>query len=174
MAGISEVAETIHRIADGFVDTVSDCMAENRGTMTAMIKEQIYSGLDSNGDYLNPTYDNDPYFNEPGRWQGKAALYKAWKMKITPPIRSYILNLPPRPDEVPNLFITGTFFDSIGSEVAEPGVITVTSSGFSDGADIVEKYGDGILNLGYNAKAYMVEEKLRPWLVDFFEGCGYK
>lgn len=173
MAGIMEVAKVVAAIAEGFEEVVLDSLAENRGLVARMVREQIYSGLDSEGRFLSPTYDDDPYFNEPGRWKGKSYQYKLWKRQITPPVRSYTLNLPPRPDNVPNLFITGAFFDSIGAEM-RGGVLTVTSAGFMDGDDIVGKYGDVILGMGYNAKECFIGEKLRPAVEDFFIQCGYR
>lgn len=173
MAGVLEVAGVVRRIAEGFGEVVLDRLSQDRGLVVRMVREQIYSGLDSAGRFLSPTYDADPYFNEPGQWQGKAYQYKLWKRKITPPIRSYTLNLPPRPDNVPNLFITGAFFESIGAEMAG-GALRVTSEGFMEGDDIVAKYGDGILGMGYNAREYFIGERLRPAVADFFTQCGYR
>lgn len=173
MASIYEVSKIINAIATGIEDECLKCMDENKNIIRDSIQEQLFSGIDGTDRCLTPTYDNDPYFNEPGPWQNKAQSYKRWKEKITPPISSYLLNLPPRPTEVPNLFITGTFYDSIRVRKGTAG-ISVFTDGFIDGPDIQKKYGDNIFSLGSSAKEYFILMHLRPWLERFFNDCGYK
>lgn len=173
MASIYEVSKIINAIITGFENECVKCMDENKNIIRDCIQEQLYSGMDGTDRCLNPTYDNDPYFNEPGPWQNKAQSYKRWKEKITPPIASYLLNLPPRPTEVPNLFITGTFYDSIRVRKGTTG-ISVFTDGFIDGPDIQKKYGDNIFSLGSSAKEYFILMHLRPHLERFFNDCGYR
>lgn len=173
MASIYEVSVIINTIANGIEEECMKCMDENKSIIRDCIQEQLYSGVDGTDRCLAPTYDNDPYFNEPGPWQNKPERYKRWKEKITPPISSYLLNLPPRPTEVPNLFITGTFYDSIRLKKSSTGV-DVFTEGFIDGPDIQKKYGDNIFSLGSSAKEYFIMMYLRPWLENFFNECGYK
>lgn len=172
MASIEDVYNTIHRIASGIGDSVLECMGENADVVADMVREQLYSGLDGNGDYLSPTYDDDPYFSERGPWQGRAEQYKRWKERITPPETSQRLMLPARPVEVPNLFITGPFHRSIRAEV-QGDHLTVFTSGFRDGPLIERKYGQQIFGLGVRAREYFVGTFLRPHLIRFFSICGY-
>lgn len=173
MASIYEVARIVGMIADGLEDEVIDCMDSNKGVVRDCIQEQLYSGLNGNERLLSPTYDDDPFFNEDGPWKDKAERYKRWKERITPPVTSHMLNLPPRPLEVPNLFILGTFYDSISVRKGNGGV-TVYSDGFVDGSSIVQKYGENILSLGPTAREYFILNHLRPWLERFFVRCNYK
>ena len=172
MASIERTYEVIHAIASGLEGAVLDCMGSNAGVVSDMVREQLYSGVDGKGDYLSPTYDDDPYFNERGPWYRRSGAYKRWKEKITPPERSSILNLPPRPVEVPNLFITGPFHQSIKAEV-QGDHMTVFTSGFRDGPLIERKYGADIFSLGVKAREYFVGDLLRPYLQRFFKECGY-
>ena len=84
-----------------------------------------------------------------------------------------MLELPPRPVEVPNLFITGLFHESIKAARAGD-VIRVYTSGFRDGPLIEQKYGEAIFRLTDDAKEYFNIYALRPWLNDFLIKCGYR
>ena len=109
MADFDELHRVIHSIASGFEEECIRCMEEHKNVLVDCIQEQLYSGLDGTEHLLNPDYDTDTYFNEPGPWQNRAEQYKRWKERITPPLRSEMLYLPPRPVEVPNLFITVSY-----------------------------------------------------------------
>ena len=173
MASIYEVSRIISRIADSIEESVVECMDSNKGVIRDCIQEQLYSGQNGDERLLEPTYDDDPFFNDDGPWKDKAERYKRWKERITPPIRSHLLNLPPRPVEVPNLFILGSFYDSISVKEGNGGV-DIYSDGFVDGNSIVRKYGDNILALGPTARDYFIMNHLRPWLERFLMGCGYR
>lgn len=173
MASIYEVARVIRNISDGLEKEVMDCMESNKDVVRDCIQEQLYSGEDGTGHLLNPTYDDDPFFNEEGPWKNRAEQYKRWKERITPPVRSHLLNLSPRPVEVPNLFIVGSFYDSITMKTTQSGMM-IFSDGFVDGNSIVRKYGDNILSMGAVAREYFILNNLRPWLERFFLQCGYK
>ena len=162
----------IDAISTGIGDSILECLDEKRDIITMSVTEQLYSGLNGKGEFLSPTYDNDPYFNEKGPWHGAAYAYKKWKERITPPMRSPNLELPPRPVDVPNLFITGMFHESIKASRAGD-VIRVYTSGFRDGPQIERKYGEEIFQLTDEAKEYFNIYALRPWLNDFMTKCGY-
>ena len=68
MATVEEVFDVIDKIATQFEEQVVLCMVENKHTMVMAVCEQLYSGLDGDGDYLNPNYLNDPFFKEEGFW----------------------------------------------------------------------------------------------------------
>lgn len=173
MASIDEVFRIINTISEKFEDECIKCLEHHKSEIADCIREQLYSGLDGTGHLLNPTYDNDPYFKEEGFWKDNAQGYKRWKASITPPVQSENLFLPPRPIEVPNLFITGTFHESIYVEKSEFGV-NIGTRGFQDGPLIEKKYGEQILNMGEQAIKYFNNTYLLPWLIHFFENCGYK
>ena len=173
MADFDRLESVINAVKDGLKDSILECLEEKRDIITSSITEQLYSGIDGEGEYLSPTYDDDPYFNEFGPWHGASYAYKKWKEKITPPMPSATLNLPPRPIAVPNLFITGTFHESI--KAARVGdVVRVYTSGFRDGPLIEKKYGEAIFKLTDDAREYFNIYALRPWINDFIRNCGYR
>lgn len=169
---IEQVADIIHRIASGFEENAVKCLDEHSQTMVSAVKEQLYSGLDGEGEYLSPTYDEDPFFEEPGTWHHRSNAYKEWKREITPPDRSVILNLPPRPESVPNLFIDGTFYSQINATMQ--GDMLYINPGSGNGSDIVGKYGEEILLPGDTAIRYFNWEWMLPSIEDFFKKCGYQ
>lgn len=168
---IQNVADIIHRIAEGFEDACVKCLHENKDVVIHAIQEQLYSGLSGNDEHLSPTYDNDPFFNEPGWWYHRAYAYKAWKREITPPVAGTMLGLPPRPDDVPNLFIDGTFYEEINARPS--GKALVLDPGNGNGPKIVSKYGDNILTMGQTATEYFKIYCLLPSIEAFFKQCGY-
>lgn len=170
--GIDEVANIIRAISDGFEQACIKCMEDNSDTVEMAITEQLYSGLDGEAQYLEPTYDNDPFFNEEGFWYHRGKDYKAWKSNITPPIRGAMLGLPPRPDNVPNLFINGKFYSEIVA--SRRGDVLHVDPGKGNGPDIVSKYGDEILNMGPTAVEYFRCECLIPAIEEHFKNCGYR
>lgn len=170
---IAQVEAIVTKIANGIEESTAKCMAENAGLIADLVREQIYAGKDGKGEFLSPTYDSDPYFDQPGPWYHRAAAYKAWKAEITPPMPGITMGLAPRPLEVPNLFITGVFHDSIKTTAKGDGV-EVTTSGFRDGPIIESKYGSEIFMLGDEAREYFVIFKLKDWLKNFYRDCGYE
>lgn len=169
---IQRVADIIHKIADGFEENCVQTLDDNRNVVLQAVREQLYSGQDGKGSYLSPTYDNDPYFNEPGWWFGRAYAYKAWKREITPPVKGTMLGLDARPDEVPNLFVDGTFYSEISARRNGNGL--EMDAGNGNGPSILAKYGDNILMMGPDAIEYFNLYYLIPSIEDFYRSCGYR
>lgn len=172
MADFDKLEHAVHRIVTGLEQACADCLVENKAVVEELIGEQLYSGLDGDTNSLRPTYSDDPFFDIKGRWYQDSGGYIEWKKKITPPVTSPRLSLPPRPIDVPNLYIIGTFHESIRASV-NGGSLSINTIGFSDGPDIVRKYGDDILNLGMDAREYLVIELLEPFIGDFFKKYGF-
>lgn len=172
MADFDKLEHSVHSIVTGFEQTVAECLTQNKSVVEDLIGEQLYSGLDGDTNSLRPSYSDDPFFDIKGRWYHDSDGYIEWKKNITPPIASPRLNLPPRPLDVPNLYITGTFHESIRATV-NGGKVSINTVGFSDGPDIVRKYGDNILNIGMDAREYIVLEMLKPFVGNFFKKYGF-
>lgn len=172
MADFDKLEHAVHDIVTGFEQACAECLMANKSVVEDLIGEQLYSGLDGDTNSLKPSYSDDPFFDIKGRWYHDSDGYIEWKKKITPPITSPRLNLPPRPVDVPNLYITGTFHESIRATV-NGGKLLINTVGFSDGPDIVRKYGDNILNLGMDAREYVVIELLKPFIGNFFKRYGF-
>lgn len=169
---IQEVCDIIHEIADGFERNALECLEYHSGNVVIAIQEQLLSGQNGEGEHLSPTYDDDPYFEEEGRWYHRAQSYKAWKRKITPPVSGSLLHLPPRPDNVPNLKISGKFYSEITATLR--GDMLYVDPGLGDGPDIVRKYGESILGMGNSAVEYFNREYMWPSIEKFFNDCGYR
>lgn len=172
MADFEKLEHSVHSIVTGFEQTIAECLTQNKSVVEDLIGEQLYSGLDGDTNSLRPSYSDDPFFDIKGRWYHDSDGYIEWKKNITPPMASPRLNLPPRPIDVPNLYITGTFHESIRATV-NGGKVLINTVGFSDGPDIVRKYGDNILNLGMDAREYIVLEMLKPFVGNFFKKYGF-
>lgn len=172
MADFDRLKHSVHSIVAGFEQAVAECLTENKSVVEELIGEQLYSGLDGDSNSLRPSYSDDPFFDIKGKWYQDSDGYIEWKKKITPPITSPRLNLPPRPIDVPNLYITGTFHESIRATI-NGGKVLINTIGFSDGPEIVSKYGDNILKLGMDAREYIVLEMLRPFVGNFFKKYGF-
>lgn len=162
----------IERMVDGFEPQVIQCLSDNLPVAEDAVREQMYSGLDGNDKQLSPTYDSDPYFEEPGTWYHRSAAYKQWKREITPPTTGAMLNLPPRADNVPNLFINGKFYSEVFATISGD---TLVIGAASDGAapDILAKYGEQLLQLSPTAIGHFNNRYILPHIWRFFEQCGY-
>ena len=82
------------------------------------------------------------------------------------------MGLPPRPDNVPNLFINGKFFSEITA--TRRGDMLYVDPGNGDGPDIVAKYGESLLDIGDSAVVYFNREYMWPAIEKFFNDCGYR
>lgn len=171
MADFDKLEHAVHSVVTGLEQACADCLMGNKVVVEELIGEQLYSGLDGDTNSLRPSYSDDPFFDIKGRWYHDSDGYIEWKKKITPPVTSPRLNLPPRPIDVPNLYITGAFHESIRASVNGDS-LSIGTFGFTEGPDIVRKYGDNILNLGVDAREYIVLEMLEPFIGDFFKKYG--
>lgn len=171
MADFDKLEHAVHSVVTGLEQACADCLMENKAVVEELIGEQLYSGLDGDTNSLRPSYSDDPFFDIKGRWYHDSDGYIEWKKKITPPVTSPRLNLPPRPIDVPNLYITGAFHESIRASVNGDS-LSIGTFGFTEGPDIVRKYGDNILNLGVDARECIVLEMLEPFIGDFFKKYG--
>lgn len=174
--------DKIGRAKEGIRGEVLKCMDANKGDMTASVREQLYSGIDGDDNHLSPSYLSDPYFREnprAGFFDEEAGhyvncfmhpeRYLAWKRRITPPIPGERLGLPPRPDDVPNLFIIGTFHGSISARATSGGV-EIFTHGWQEGPAVEAKYGSQIFGLSTPAVGRFNEDILMPWLRRWMEG----
>lgn len=169
---IFQASEMVDKMVEGFEGEVVRCLSDHLEAAETAVREQMYSGLDGNDRTLNPTYDNDPYFEEPGMWYHRATAYKDWKSIITPPQGSTMLGLQPRNESAPNLYINGKFHSEVFATM-DGDTLRVDVSPDGSGPDIVAKYGDNLLRLGPTAIGYFNNQFILPRVWKFFEECGY-
>lgn len=169
---MKDFARNFEKFANGFEARVVSEIQQNKNLFVSYITEQLYSGVDGNENYLRPTYLDDPWFNteEAGRWYKKPRWYMAWKAHITPPAVSFT-GIAARPRDVPNLIISGTFYDSIQA-VDVSGGINITTQGVDFGADIVRKYGEDIFKVGDHGRQDWLIMNLEPSIESFWTECG--
>ena len=165
------MAEIINHFATNFEKSIEDCLANNSLVITAMIKEQLYSGMNGKEQYLSPTYDDDPFFEQEGYWYHRNKQYKNFKKMITPPESGTILGLPPRPENIPNLKITGFFYSEINAERMDGGLRI--NEGEILGSDLVSKYGEEIIMLSPTAIRHFNENYTRQAIEELYRASGY-
>lgn len=172
---IQEMRDKIRRAKDNIQPQIVQCMSENRVEMVISVREQLYSGVDGRGAPLEPSYSQDPYFEhhnagyfdeDANQWVPcfmHPERYIAWKQRITPPMASDRLGLPARDSDTPNLFIVGTFHQSIDSRATSNGV-EIFTSGWDEGPAVERKYGSQIFGLSDPAVGHFNDNFLWPWL----------
>lgn len=173
MGTILDLMVKIKQLNEEFPRTVEESIKSNPGTIREITQDQLMSGLDEDMRPLKPTYLTDPYF----KTEAEARRYMEWKRRITPPIMSDILHLPPRDEDTPNLIIRGDYYDSITPSVVGSGrsaKLVVRSEGFYAGDDIENKYGKGHLGLTDKGKAYLISEKISPAVAALLKRLGFK
>lgn len=176
-----QVDRIIGKIADGFEEACKECMAENSEVFTRIVREQLFSGLDGEGRELQPSYLDDPYFDNVNwfHWDEMttkiyhgAEGYLQWKKDITPPTTGQVIGYPARNEGTPNLYIDGTFYGTIEARATNDGVQVYTDS--ETGMKIEQKYGATIFAIADLGKSWFNERYMLPAIARFFKDCGYR
>lgn len=172
MANIMTAYENLKEMVGGFEPAIIKVMHDNKNEFVDYIQEQLFSGIDGNDKELRPTYLNDPWFDsdDAGIWRNNARGYMAWKKKITTPTPSY-LGISPRKYNIPNLIITGSFYESIRPVVTPEG-ISIETRGFQDGPAIESKYGSDIFGISSYARNYFIKYLLIKEIDSYFAKYG--
>jgi dihydroorotase len=126
----------------------ADALDESRSEFIALNREQLLEGRLSTGDDISPSYFEDPYFKTPE----SAKRYSDWKDKITPH--------PKRNKGTPNLFIIGSFHQSIGMEV--DGDEFEMMSDYKDAGSILSKFSEDIFGLNEEKAEALIDKTLAP------------
>ncbi|MCM1093792.1 MAG: hypothetical protein NC421_07550 [Lachnospiraceae bacterium] len=173
MADIFDVCDMVVRMVDGFEPEIIQCLGDNALIAEDAVRRQLISGKDGEDKYLTPTYDDDPYFeDEDSPWYHRSDDYKDWKKTIKPTVFGIKMELPPRPDNVPNLYINGKFYSDVFSTM-QGDVLSIQVEEDGDGPSIVSKYGEQILQLSPTAIGYFNNTYIIPCIWKFFADCGY-
>lgn len=159
MTTIAQAAAAWRLARERFIEMQGDSIVEEKAAVLDVIRDQLLEGKDSTGEYLTPRYSEDPYFKKPGA----AQRYASWKKRLFPG---------DRPEDVPNLIITGVFHDAINLDVS--GNVISYSNNASFGPSVLDKYGSGLLGLNEDGKA-KTWHIIRPLVIDKLvevTGCG--
>jgi hypothetical protein len=149
MAGLRAVKAKMMHLRTNIRKLATDSVVETKETLLALNKEQLLEGKNKYGLDLAPTYLDDPYFKS----REAAQRYSDWKDRITPN--------PKRKKGVPNLFIVGTYHNSIEATL-QGNKLEVTAS-FSQAKSIENKY-TGLYGLSAPFKQRYIETDVRPLL----------
>lgn len=139
--------EVLDRIQSmNITEVASQSVAECSELIVEKNRQQLLEGKLSTGQDITPTYFDDPYFKS----RESAERYSNWKDKITPN--------PKRKKGTPNLFIIGTYHNSIELEVINNEMIY--SSTFIKAQAIETKFSENIYGLTTENKEAVINEKL--------------
>lgn len=132
-------------------------MSEDEGLLLELMKDQLYAGLDGDGNPLRPTYQDDPYFKEFKNPQAAAQAYSDWKDGMMQ--RTHNTLFAKRPSGTPNLIITGSwFYDTLVAYAGNDSLIINAQSPIIN--ELEGKYGDALLKLSPLALKFYTEEHL--------------
>jgi hypothetical protein len=106
------------------ITEVADSVDETKEAMLHLNRQQLLRGLDKEGKYLSPKYSEDPWFKS----KESAKRYAAWKKKIEPEKTD-------RPEDVPNLYIVGTFHSLIKIDVGASEYVFSNTASFASGVE---------------------------------------
>lgn len=115
-----------------FGQELQTIVEDNTDEIVELQRQQMLEGRGVDGEYIRPFYSENPFFKKPGA----AERYALWKQKITPNAN--------RPLDVPNLFVDGTFHDSLFATVGQGSFEVDTSASFGDSVFDVHKNAQGL------------------------------
>lgn len=158
MGILNDLRARVANVNDGLQtgELVRDTIVRHPDDILELQKQQLFSGLASNGEDIRPYYSEDlkpaGYFKS----AESAKRYSAWKETgINYP---YAANRNP---DAPNLYINGRFHDELGVQFDAQTVSVVGTTGYSKG--IVAKYGIQTFGL-----------MISNWMVVFVERGAYE
>jgi hypothetical protein len=143
------------------MQTVEDEVNNTLDVVANLNTAQLLYGRDADGELLTPTYLDDPYFKGNKK---RAEAYMEKKTRLSPQLMSHIQLFPQKPEETPNLIITGTWFHNYFYATAGGGKYTIGSTGLA--ADDIQKkyesYGHRIFGLSKPARDFYYRYYIRP------------
>jgi hypothetical protein len=134
--------DNLRKLIDGFKafdpeKEFSGIVDDKKEELVMLQKEQMLEGRGFDGDWIRPFYSENPFFKS----AASALRYAEWKQRITPN--------PQRPLDVPNLFITGYFHDSIEAKMSGRAFILQPTNSF--GEDVVSVH-ENAMGLDYDKR----------------------
>jgi len=157
MGILNDLRTRVANVNDGLQtgELVRNTVMRHPEDIMELQKQQLFSGLASNGQDIRPYYSEDLKPSGYFKSAESAKRYVAWKESgITYP---YSANRNP---DAPNLYINGRFHDELGVEFTDQTVGVVGTTGYAKG--IVAKYGIQTFGL-----------MMSNWMVVFVERGAY-
>lgn len=141
---------------------VAELLAQREEELLERQKDQLASGLDSEGRVLSPLYSEDL---KPGgffKTQSAAQRYADWKKGINVPV---FYEQQPRPADAPNLYVNGRFWSELAVTVTDTLIEFHGDTAYADG--IIDKYGLEKFGLNETFWRMVVENGLDDELADY-------
>ena len=150
MGTIRQVKEKYERAFNALPDTIANVVQQTSDVLIDLNRDQLLQGRDADGELLKPTYTEDPYFSTEAatrmwpRLTPRERADKYYKMKkdweATHKARmTYVELYGQKPDNVPNLLITGNWFFNFFFVNVTKEAYTLGSTGYV-ADDIKQKY----------------------------------
>lgn len=153
---VKEMTVKIQHVQKNLIPWCEEIIEAHAADIKELLRDQMYAGLDGEGNKLTPGYSQDPYFKKPGAGD----RYAKWKDTLI--LRNHNSIFPAKGFDTPNLIITGTLiYDRIFVQVGNGKLILDATSSII--AKIKLKYGD-IFKLSPLALMFFTTEILRPKL----------
>lgn len=141
---------------------VAELLSQREEELLERQKDQLASGLDSDGRNLQPFYSEDL---KPGgffKTQSAAERYKNWKRSIATPVFYQQL---PRMADAPNLYVNGRFWSELTVTISESLIEFKGDTAYAEG--IIDKYGLEKFGLNETFWRMVVENGLDDELADY-------
>jgi hypothetical protein len=167
LSDISNNINDIRRfIADGGIyDVASKVAGDNKGELLDLNRDQLLSGRNINNTLLSPTYLDDDYFNTPeAKRKGQTAKnYARAKSLLLAGHNARIKHnglYPAKPENVPNLIVTGPFQDGMFINVTDR--VYYVGSSYDDSGDIQAKYSYLVFGFAPPSVVYFYNKYIFP------------
>ena len=158
---------------DNWPEVIEWQVDESGYELLELNKDQMLLGRNTDGELLTPGYLEDPYFRTSAQAQAYAAMKRGLefvhKTRVTFP-----LNYPNKPQDTPNLIVTGDFQD--GMFIRNTAESFIIDSRYPESGDIERKYNNKVFGLTPLAKEFWWNHRLREALyryINFMIGGDY-
>jgi hypothetical protein len=143
------------------MQVVEDGVKNTIDVVIDLNQAQLLYGRDADGELLTPSYPDDPYFKGNKK---RSDAYMEMKKALSPQLAPHIQLFPEKPEETPNLIVTGTWFHNYFYANVGGGKYTIGSTGRA--ADDIQKkyesYGHPVFGLAKPSRDYYFRGFIKP------------
>jgi len=166
MATIREIKEKYEKAYNALHDTISGVVQQNQDVLINLNRDQLLQGRDASGQLFNPTYTQDPFF----KTKEKAQRYLKKKKNLESEHRarlSFSELYGRKPDDVPNLLVTGAWFFNHFFINTTKNEYTINSNGLV-ASDIAQKYPH-VYGIAPKSAEWFYFNYIRPAIVTLYK-----
>lgn len=167
MASINTILNKVKRFERGWINRLSQTLNENKNVVLQLNKEQLLSGIGSDGNPLSPTYNQDDFFKTQ---EGRDRYLEQKKGKEANPkynsLYRKVYNLYGTRDvQTPNLIVTGKYHKSLKVTVKKKSFLVKGT--WSKAKNIENKYPNatGLTQRSFNFiwERFIVDDLRNYW-----------